>query len=203
MPRPSNKKQRRAQIARGLMEVMAKQGYDGAPLVEVAKAADLTTGLIHYHFKNKQEILIHLLRDIYGQHVQGLEKELARHDNDPHGQLGVFIDFHLGLGAGANPEALACWIVISGEALRQEGVRVEFDKAVGGFIDLLAGIITEGVNRGQFHCDSPASAACALMASIQGYFVLAAAARDRIPRGSAAKCTKEMANGLLRPAKPL
>jgi TetR/AcrR family transcriptional repressor of bet genes len=47
------------------------------------------------------------------------------------------------------------------------------------------------------------AAASALVAAIQGYLVLAATARSVIPRGSAATSTKRMAEGLLRPSRPL
>jgi TetR/AcrR family transcriptional repressor of bet genes len=50
--------------------------------------------------------------------------------------------------------------------------------------------------------DAIDAAASALVATIQGYFVLAATARSLIPKGSAASSTKKMAEGLLRPARP-
>jgi TetR/AcrR family transcriptional repressor of bet genes len=54
-----------------------------------------------------------------------------------------------------------------------------------------------------FKCDRPDEAASALVALIQGYFVLAATARNTIPRGSAAASAKRMAEGLLRPSRSL
>ena len=37
---------------------MAEVGYEKASIQVIAKEAGLTSGLIHYHFKTKQEILI-------------------------------------------------------------------------------------------------------------------------------------------------
>src|SRR5262245_52255763 len=125
MPRPSNTEKRRAQISRALVKVMAKHGYGGASIAGIAKAARLTPGLVHYHFENKQEILLAALRDLVARHNDTLESRLAA-AGDPVAEVAAFIDLHLGLGADADPEALACWILLSGEALREPRVRIEF-----------------------------------------------------------------------------
>jgi TetR/AcrR family transcriptional repressor of bet genes len=203
MPRPSNTEERRAQITRALTAVMAKHGYDGATIADVARAAKLTPGLVHYHFKNKEEILLAVLAELVARHDQRLETRLAEAAGDPAAEVAAFIDFHLGLGADADPDALACWILISGEALRNHKVRVRFAEAVQAMVSRLAGIIARGVEQRVFSCPSTQAAASALMATIQGYFVLAATARPVIPRGSAAAAAKQMATGLLAPRRPL
>jgi len=200
MPRPSNTEERRAQITGALMKVMAQRGYDGAAIADIAQAARLTPGLIHYHFRNKQEILLAALDDLVTRHRERLDARLKKALADPAAEVAAFIDFHLGLGAEADPEALACWILLSGEALRQAEVRVAFEAAVEATIARLAVAIRRGVEQRSFDCESIEASASAIVAAIQGYFVLAATARRVIPRGSAAASTKRMAEGLLRPA---
>jgi TetR/AcrR family transcriptional repressor of bet genes len=201
MPRPSNTEERRAQITSALMKVMASRGYDGASVLEIAKAARLTPGLVHYHFKNKQQILLAALQDLVARHDANLETSLSAAGADPAAQVEAFIDFHLGLGADADPEALACWILLSGEALREPKIRVEFERALESTAKRLAKLMRAGVEKRAFRCDCVDAAAGALVATIQGYFVLAATARPLIPKGSAAKCAKLMATGLLRPPR--
>lgn len=199
MPRPSNKAERRSQIVRGLMRVMAARGYDGASMPEIARAAGLTQGLIHYHFKNKQEILLAAIDELVAAHNKGLDDRLASHGGEPCEQLAAFIDFHLGLGTDASPEALACWLVISGESLRKTEIREAFEAAIAVWVARLIEIIEDGNRQSLFDCSAAEDAAAALMSTIQGYFVLAATARSQIPRGSAARSTKLMAEGLLKP----
>jgi TetR/AcrR family transcriptional repressor of bet genes len=201
MPRPTNTDERRAQITGALVKVMARRGYDGASVADIARAARLTPGLVHYHFESKREILLQALRDLVARHEARLDARLAAAGDDPAAELAGFIDVHLGLGANADPEALACWILLSGEALRDAKVRAEFERALEGIAARIARIIRCGVERRVFACDSVEAAAGALVATIQGYFVLAATARAVIPRGSAAASTKQMAAGLLRPAR--
>jgi TetR/AcrR family transcriptional repressor of bet genes len=202
MPRPSNTEERRLQITGALVKVMAKRGYDGASVADIAKAARLTPGLVHYHFDTKQEILLEALSDLVARHDRRLEERIAEAGGDPIAELNAAIDFHLGLGADADPDALACWVLISGEALREAKVRAGFEGAVQGMVARLAQIIRHGIERRAFRCDRADEAAAAIFALIQGYFVLAATARSTIPRGSAAASAKRMAEGLLRPARP-
>jgi TetR/AcrR family transcriptional repressor of bet genes len=203
MPRPSNTAERRAQITGALMKVMARRGYDGASIADIAKAARLTPGLVHYHFKSKQEILLAALHELVCRHDHNLEARMGSTDENPISEIEVFIDFHLGLGADADPEALACWILLSGEALRERKVRVEFEKALEAMTTRLRDTIQRGMEQKAFACQAADAAASALIAVIQGYFVLAATARTIIPKGSAARSTRQMAEGLLRPVRPL
>jgi len=201
MARPSNTDERRAQITRGLIEVMSKRGYDGASIADIAKAARLTPGLVHYHFENKRGILLAALHELVTRHDANLEARLAPLSGDPIGEVAAFIDVHLALGSDADPEALACWILLSGEALREQTVRAEYEKALQTSTARLARVIQHGVEARVFQCDSVPAAASALVAVIQGYLVLAATARSLIPKGSAAASAKLMATGLLRPTR--
>jgi TetR/AcrR family transcriptional repressor of bet genes len=204
MARPSNTEQRRAQITQALMKVMARRGYDGASVAEIAGAARLTPGLLHYHFGSKQEILLAALADLVIHHDRALEARLAHADGDPIAEVEAFIDFHLRVGRDADPEALACWILLLGEALREPKVRVQMDKAIVGWVSRLRSVIQRGIDENVFAMKSSgaAAAASALVATIQGYFVMAAAARATIPKGSAAGATRSMAAGLLSPVRP-
>ena len=57
----TNTHERRAQIVDGLLTVMATTGYEGATIVAIGKAAGLTSGLVHYHFATKDEVLLALV----------------------------------------------------------------------------------------------------------------------------------------------
>jgi TetR/AcrR family transcriptional repressor of bet genes len=203
MARPSNTEHRRAQIAAALLKVMAKRGYDGASIADIATTARVASGVVHYHFKDKQEILLASLQHLVEQHDRSLERRLSEAGADPVQRVGAFIDFHLGLGADADPQALKCWVMLSGEALRQPAIRAEYEKAIASWTSQLAGIIRTGLELGSFQGEGAEAAATALIATIQGYFVLAAAAPAVIPRGSAARATHQMASGLLRPTPTL
>ncbi|HEY3451320.1 MAG TPA: TetR/AcrR family transcriptional regulator [Myxococcales bacterium] len=203
MGRPSNTDERRLQILTAMIRVMARRGYDGAAIGEIAKAAHLTAGLVHYHFKSKEEILLAALDFISAAHLARLDQAIAQAGGQAVEEVGAFIDVHLGLGTYADPEALACWNLLSGEALRNRKVRERFERALAQIVRRLAASIRRGQEQWEFSCDDVDAAAAALVATVQGYFVMGASARSTIPKGSAARSTRKMAEGLLKPVHPL
>jgi TetR/AcrR family transcriptional repressor of bet genes len=202
MSRPSNTDERREQIAGALLRVMARKGYDGASIASVAAAARVAPGIVHYHFKDKQEILVTALRDLVSRYEAALDARESAAGSDPVRRILAFIDFHLGLGAESDPETLACWVMLSGEALRQPKIRAEYAGAMQSIARRLCTLIEEGQKQGELRCADATVAASALVAAVEGYYVLAAVARDVIPRGSAALAVRHMAEGLLQPRHP-
>ena len=197
MPRPSNSTERRRQIVLGLRRVMARSGYDGASIGEIAKAAGVPSGIVHYHFEDKREILLALLATLIEEHEAALDVALAKAKGNPRRELDAFLDAHLSTGRTADPQALACWVAICAEALRDSAVRGAYEKSVAGIHRRLASILRHGISRKVFRLRSPEAAAAAIDATVQGYLVLAATARNLIPRGTAAASAKAMAAGLV------
>ncbi len=197
MARPSNTSERRTQIARALLKVMAKAGYEGASVADVAKVAKIAPGLVHYHFKNKLEILLAATAELARDYEDRLDRHLKTADADPKKELRAFVDAHLHTGSEADPEALACWINISGESLREPRVKKAFARVLASSAARLCDILKRGTALKLFSCKEPEVAAAAIVATIQGYFVIGATAREVIPRGSAARATMAMCEGLL------
>lgn len=195
MGRKQNTKERRAQIAQGLIRVMSKRGYDGASIAQIADTAGLASGLVHYHYRNKQAILLEALAMLSTSHNSRVDEELG--SGSAPLRLVKFIDLHLGLGAAQDPNALASWIVITAEALRQPEVKAEFTKATHELLRRLEQILNDGVREGDFEVTDVTEASAAIVAAIQGYYMLASAAPDVIPHGSAARSVRSMAVGLV------
>ena len=53
--------ERREQILAAAYEVAAREGLDGTTIIQVAAAADLSPGLVMFHFKTKHQLLLSLL----------------------------------------------------------------------------------------------------------------------------------------------
>jgi TetR/AcrR family transcriptional repressor of bet genes len=201
MSRTPNTDERRAQIAAALLAVMAKRGYEGAAIVDIAAKARLAPGLVHYHFDTKLEILEAATQMLGAEHERVLDAALAKAKTAT-AALDAFIDVHLGLGAHADADRLACWVQIAGEAIRHASVRNEYAVVIGRLAKRAERTIRRGITDGEFSCDNPAAAGAAIAATIQGYFVMAAAARELIPRGSAAASMRAMLGGLVHAVRP-
>lgn len=113
MARPSNRAERRAQILQAFATVLADHGYAGATIAAVAAQADLAAGLLHHHFKNKQEMLEALLQTL----IVGFRArvQLYKDQKDP---LLAYADGALKLDAHADITAARCWVGLFAEAVR-------------------------------------------------------------------------------------
>jgi TetR/AcrR family transcriptional repressor of bet genes len=197
MPRPSNTEERRQQIVAGLLKVMAERGYERASVGEIARAAGLGPGLVHYHFSDKQEILLTLVEQLAATARQRVAARLARvKDSDARARVDAFLDAFLATGGDADPAAVASWVTISAEAIRQPEVRAAYEKVVRADLEQLESLVAAVVGRRKAR-----ALAAGLFASVQGYFVLSASAPGLVPAGSAAGTVKRMAAGLLDTAE--
>ncbi|XXF80068.1 TetR/AcrR family transcriptional regulator [Myxococcaceae bacterium GXIMD 01537] len=192
MGRPSNTEERRQQIVDGLLRVMAERGYERASIQEIARAAGLSPGLVHYHFEDKQEILLTLVEQLSSRGRARVQARLGRAGPSARAQVDAFIDAFLATGADADPAAVAGWVTISAEAIRQPEVRAAHEKVVRADLEMLEGLVAAAVGKRRAR-----AVAAGLFAAIQGYFVLAASVPGLVPAGSAAGTVKRMAAGLL------
>ncbi len=172
---------------------MAHRGYDGASVAEIARAAGLAPGLVHYHFDDKREILLALVDALAREARERAERALQRAGAAPLERLEAYLGAFLSLETDPDPEAVACWVAIAAEAIRDSKVRKAFAAALADAGALLARLVAEA---------SPGSrrakaSAAALLASMQGYFLLSACAPDLVPPGSAASVSRRIARALV------
>ncbi len=196
MARPSNTEERRQQIVEGLLRVMAERGYERASIAEIAKAAGLSPGLVHYHFTDKQEILLTAVEQLASRVRTRVATRLQR-AKGARAQIDAFVEAFLATGEDADPGAVAAWVTISAEAVQQPEVRTVYEKVVRTDLEHLEELVSGVIPRKRAR-----SVAAGLFAAIQGYFVLSAAAPGLTPSGSAAATVKRMAAGLLDAAEP-
>lgn len=185
MARPTNTLQRRSEILNAFLTVMAEDGYAKATIQAIAKQAGLRSGLIHYHFKNKQELLIELVKQV-STSVQERYQEMTYNAQTPHEKLKAFIDARLAKGENSNPEAVAAWVVIGTEAIRQPEVRVEYEKIISAQQELLEKLIAAASASKRVNAHVKKIAAISL-AAIEGAFQLSVAAQNVMPTGYAAE----------------
>lgn len=191
MPRPSNTQARRQEIVDGLLQVMSQKSYEKATIASIARAAGLSPGVVHYHFTSKQAILLELTEQLAAR----LRERFCGMDTDPHPQarLNAFIDSRLAVGPGADPRAVACWVAIGTEALRQDEVGEIYRRLLTEQTAELTQILVPLFPTQ----DGAAEAAVAILAAIEGCYQVATAVPEIVPPGFAARSVKSMAAGLI------
>ena len=182
---------------------MSRQGYERASVAAIAAEAGLVPGLVHYHFQSKLDILValvDLLRERLAARIQACLA--AAGDGGPRTRLGAFLDAHVATGPGADPRAVACWVSVAAEAIREPEVRAVYQRVVEAALDELSGLVSAVfASEGRRIAGLEARAmAASLYAAIQGAYQLATAAPDATPKGFAAPALHRLAEALLGPA---
>jgi len=191
MPRKPNTDQRRAEIVAAMLAVIASTGYDKATIQAVAREAGLAPGLIHYHFENKREILVALVETLAGyieaRYAQRAEAAVTATD-----KLRAYLDARLAHGKGANPQAVAAWVVIGAEAIRDPKVREAYQTAIAAEMTLLRSLLVAHMAQEGKSASGAPRLAAVLMAFIEGAFQLSSAAREAMPKGYAAESAMQL-----------
>ncbi|HEX7816459.1 TetR/AcrR family transcriptional regulator [Dyella sp.] len=185
MPRKPNTELRRQQIVDGLLRVMATQGYAGATVQAIAKAAGLAPGLIHYHFHDKREILVALVERLAGYATQRYQSRAAE-AIDARQRLVAYIDARLSYGSDADPDAVAAWVMVGAEAVRDPDVREVYQRTVAQEMLLLRKLLRACLAEQGRKVRKLDHLAAGLLAFVEGVFALASNAREIVPVGFAA-----------------
>lgn len=191
MGRRSNTEARRRQIVEGMLQAMSQVGYDGATIPLIAKSANLTPGLVHYHFKSKQEILIELISYLMSL-LEERYQDFSRSAVTAEDKLACFIDAHVGLGKKANQNAVACWIAIGAEAVRTVEVQEAYQTATSKQLKILDALCSESLLNQNRSRRKSREIALAIVACIEGFYRLLISAPASIPKGFAASTIKQM-----------
>jgi TetR/AcrR family transcriptional regulator, transcriptional repressor of bet genes len=181
---------RRRQIVDALCRVMARLGYEHATVQAIAAESGLAPGLIHYHFRDKREILVELVgvlaayaRERYERRASAASTALDR--------LKAYLDARLAFGPDANPDAVAAWVIIGSEAVRDAEVRALYGEVISGEIATVRTLLRARLHELGRRARGLDRLAAAVLAYTEGVFMLASTVRPLVPRGFAAEMALE------------
>jgi len=82
---------RRSQLTRAAYKMVGQKGYYNFTIRDIAREAGLSTGLVHYYFKDKEDLLLNLLKEINRNMTIILNRAISVIDN-PKDKLETFMD---------------------------------------------------------------------------------------------------------------
>ena len=185
MGRPSNTLQRKQEIAAALLRVMAQVGYEKASIQAIAKEANLTSGLIHYHFQTKQEILISAVDWVASKAEERLTL-LQEEKQSPWHKLEAFINARLATGASQMPEMVTAWVVIAAESIRHPEIKLIYQRLIATQINILSSLLLNVWEEKTMIDNEVSNLSAIVIATIEGAFQLSITASDVMPKDYAA-----------------
>ena len=113
--RKASKEIRRQQLIEATIDVMARKGYSGTTMLDVAKAAGLSSGIVNFHFETKEKLLVETLKYLAEEYRANWHKALNGAGTDATDKLRalLFSDFNPEI---CSPRKLAAWCAYWAEA---------------------------------------------------------------------------------------
>jgi TetR/AcrR family transcriptional repressor of bet genes len=113
--RKASKDIRRQQLIEATIDVMARKGYAGTTMADVAKAAGLSSGIVNFHFDTKENLLVDTLRYLADEYRANWHSALDAAGSDPAEKLEALLwaDFNAEI---CTPRKLAAWCAFWAEA---------------------------------------------------------------------------------------
>jgi AcrR family transcriptional regulator len=157
--------ERRQQILDATHRVTLERGLHDVRIADVAAELNVSTGLIHYHFDTREELLEAMLRETAAAEVAALRRALDA-VAPPDARLARLIDVYL--PSLRRDQSWVLWIDVWGEALRDANIRRISEDLDLAWVEILTEVIADGVESGAFTCPDPTVTAWRLAALLDG-----------------------------------
>lgn len=150
-------------IFEATMAVLTEHGFEGLRMDRVAKAAEVSTGTLYNYFKNKDELLLHVMDTIFEPIFQGFFK-ILKSNMAPPGKLEAF--FREFLMSMQQHRSLVI-IILSAEGLSLP-IKNGTNEKRESTHTILADIIKEGIEQGFFRPFDPQQTAQLIFGALHG-----------------------------------
>lgn len=133
-------------IIRAAISVFAKYGYHQAQVSRIAEEAGVAAGTIYLYFENKQDLLISVFRERFGQIVEHSKRQLEELSS-PLDKLYRLVYSHYATLA-QDPE----FATVTQIELRQSDpvIRTGISTVMRSYFEIIDGVVALGQSQGQF-----------------------------------------------------
>ena len=113
--RQNTKAIRRQELIEATIDQLAKRGFEGTTLADVATAAGMSRGIVNFHFESKEKLLVETLRTLSDEYRGHWKAALKAAGADPAARLWALVsaDFDKRI---CTPRKLGAWCAFWGEA---------------------------------------------------------------------------------------
>jgi TetR/AcrR family fatty acid metabolism transcriptional regulator len=168
MSRKKMGQSRRPQILEGLLLAVAERGLYHCNMSDVARHAKVSRGILHYYFKNKDEMIAELVLHVKDQNLLAFQERI-RQIQDPWEQIRASLWYPVEVYRETGPVLAKVWIEFWGLATHHKDVHdfiLEIQSALRmHFRDILA----KGQQQGAFPTDLDTDrTASVILAALEG-----------------------------------
>lgn len=167
--RPSrgfDRAEKKSRIADAAIRVFAEKGINGARMIEVAQEAGIGKGTIYEYFRTKEELFEFAVNRFFDVLSAQLQREIAT-TNDPSQKLEILIRTTFDSLRTSGPE-MHIIFEIWAEGVRAGAEYFDLAAMYAGYREMIAGIVIDGIQVGQFRKVDPVSVAATIIGALDG-----------------------------------
>jgi len=157
---------RRVQLTRAAYKVVGEKGYSDFTIKDIAREAGLSTGLVHYYFKNKEDLLFKLLKGMNANLKSDLGKALSALE-DPREKLLAFCNEAFDL-VHKEKAYFSVLVDFLAHINRNKRLRQAMAKLFQSYRDEIEAILQEGMAKGIFAVKDVRFTSVTIVSLIQG-----------------------------------
>jgi len=189
--------QRREQMLRAALDVIAERGYADSRIADVAERAGTSPALVIYYFKTKDQLLTEAIRFSEDGWYEAGMRRMAQIPTAA-GKLEEIVAMSFLPEADSEPaSSWALWLDLWAQSIRHPevaGVRQKFDER---WRQLICSLVMEGQEAGEFGPVDPANFAVLMSALLDGLAVQTALSDPAVDDARAYELSMQFAAGQL------
>ncbi|WP_084960400.1 TetR/AcrR family transcriptional regulator [Thermoactinospora rubra] len=160
--------QRRAELLEATRRVVLEKGLANTRVADIAKAVNVSGGLIHYHFATKDELITAMLRATLDIEKAGLDS-IVEGPGSASERLDRVLRSYI--PESRSDQSWLLWLDAWNTALREPAVRQIVLQVETTWLAALERVIRDGVAAEEFACEDPAGAAERIDAMLDGLII--------------------------------
>ena len=162
---------RRQQLFAAALEVCAEKGYDAASISDIVSKAGLSKGSLYHHFKGKRELFLELLKTMMEEFKTQM-LEMLEHSASMEQAIQAVIE-EFSATFQAHPGMMKGMFSFYMMGMRDAAIRQTFMEYYVEMVDVGAGMIAKGIQKGEFAAElEPRQAAWMLFTAVDGIILL-------------------------------
>jgi TetR/AcrR family fatty acid metabolism transcriptional regulator len=159
---------RRRQILTGLLKAVGEHGLQRCNMTDVAEAAGVSRGILHYYFKNKDDMIGTLVAHLKESYLPDFRDQIAQMD-DPQEQLNQSLWYPVQTFGQAGAGLAKVWIEFWGLAAHHPEVHQFINDTQQALRSHFLQILKTGIEKGVFNKKiKPEKLASIILAALEG-----------------------------------
>lgn len=143
---------RRQEIINETGKILVAEGYNSLTIQRIAERVDITSAGVHYHFETKEDLVVALIEDREERLIELLESTEGPPDERLADIIQIQFEAVETVADMAGPPTLQLVLAsVSGG----EPIRDALASMLETYVEIVSGVIREGVEQGVFESDDP------------------------------------------------